>query len=57
VQNIINAYGNHATVPAWITGDYDTLYVVHVNYIGSSITATFEKDHENLNNRPTSCSF
>jgi hypothetical protein len=57
VQNIMNAYGNHATVPAWVTGDYDTLYVVRVNYVGGTITAKFEKDHENLNNQPTACTF
>src|SRR5690349_2048689 len=28
VQNIINAYGNGQTVPAWTSGDYDSLYVV-----------------------------
>jgi hypothetical protein len=57
VQNIMNAYGNHATVPAWITGDYDSLYVVRVSYVGDTITARFEKDTENLNNQPTSCPF
>jgi hypothetical protein len=58
VQNIMNAYGGRAPVPAWTTGDYDTLYVVHVTY-GSdgSIHARFEIDHQNLNNQPTGCTF
>ena len=58
VQNIMNAYGGRAPVPAWISGDYDTLYIVHVTY-GSdgSIHARFEIDHENLNNQPTACAF
>ena len=58
VQNIMNAYGGHAAVPAWVTGDYDTLYIVHVIY-GSdgSIHAQFETDHQNLNNQPTACAF
>jgi hypothetical protein len=54
VQSIMNAYGGGAAVPAWTTGDYDSLYVVRVNY-GNTITARFERDHEGLNNRPTSC--
>src|SRR3954463_8834639 len=28
VQNIMNAYGGGAWVPPWVSGDYDTLYVV-----------------------------
>jgi len=55
VQRIMNHYGGGAAVPAWQTGDYDTLYVVHVNYIGSSIEAQFQRDQQGLNNRPTAC--
>jgi hypothetical protein len=54
VQSIMNSYGGGATVPAWSTGDFDSLYVVRVNY-GTTITARFEHDHEGLNNRPTAC--
>jgi hypothetical protein len=54
VQNIMNAYGRGVTVPAWPSGDYDSLYVVRVNY-GSTITARFEHDFEGLNNQPTTC--
>jgi hypothetical protein len=57
VQNIMNKYGGHVTVPAWSSSDYDSLYVVRVNYVGSSISATFQHDHEHLNGQPTSCSF
>jgi hypothetical protein len=56
VQHIMNEYGGGVKVPAWVTGDYDTLYVVHVNY-GSTITATFHTDVEGLNGQSTSCSF
>ena len=31
VQNIMNAHGGRAVVPAWTSGDYDTLYVVRVD--------------------------
>jgi hypothetical protein len=54
VQNIINRYGGGAPVPAWTTGDYDSLYVVRVNY-GSTITARFEHDFEGLNGQSTTC--
>ena len=55
VQNIMNAYGGRAVVPAWVSGDYDTLFVVNVDYAGSTITARFHTDREGLNNQLTSC--
>jgi hypothetical protein len=55
VQSIMNAYGGRARVPAWVTGDYDSLYVAHVNYTANGIDAAFELDHEGLNGLPTSC--
>jgi hypothetical protein len=55
VQNIMNQYGGGQTVPAWTTGDYDSLYVVRVTYTSNGITARFERDSEGLNNQPTSC--
>jgi hypothetical protein len=55
VQNIMNHYGGGAAVPAWTFGDYDSLYVVRVNYTSSGITATFDRDSEGLNGLPTSC--
>lgn len=55
VQNIMNAYGGGALVPAWQYGDYDSLYVVRVNYTSSGPRATFDIDHEGLNGLPTSC--
>lgn len=55
VQNIMNHYGGGVAVPAWTFGDYDSLYVVHVNYTASGISAAFERDSENLNGLPTTC--
>jgi hypothetical protein len=55
VQSIMNQYGGGTTVPAWVTGDYDSLYVVHVNYAASGITAWFEHAHEGLDGQPTTC--
>lgn len=55
VQSIMDAYGGGARVPAWTTGDYDSLYVVHVNYTASGIDARFDLDREGLNGLPTTC--
>ncbi|MGH9143077.1 MAG: hypothetical protein ACRD2I_18250 [Vicinamibacterales bacterium] len=55
VQSIINAYGGGAAVPAWSSGDYDTLYIVHVDYTSSGVHAWFEVGHESLNSEPTAC--
>jgi hypothetical protein len=55
VQSIMDAYGGGAPVPAWQTGDYDSLYVVRVTYTSSGITARFELDKEGLNGLPTAC--
>jgi hypothetical protein len=56
VQNIMNSYGGHLVVPAWPDSDYDSLFVVRVNY-GSAITTSFQHDHEGLNGRSTTCGF
>ena len=55
VQSIMTKYGGGTTVPAWVTGDYDSLYVVHVNYGASGTTAWFEHTHEGLNGLSTTC--
>jgi hypothetical protein len=55
VQRIMNHYGGGTPVPAWTTGDYDSLYVVRVSYSGSTIRAQFARDREGLNGQATSC--
>jgi hypothetical protein len=62
VQNIMNAYGGRVVVPAWVTGDFDTLFVVRVSYTtaadGTTIAnAQFSREAEGLNGQPTSCPF
>ena len=57
VQNIMNQYGGGVVVPAWASTDYDSLYVVRVDYVGSNITARFQRDREGLNDQPTSCPY
>lgn len=54
VQDLMNKYGGGVSVPAWTSGDYDSLYVLHINYTGS-ISAQFHHDHEGLNGQTTSC--
>jgi hypothetical protein len=55
VQNIMNSYGGGVAVPAWISGDYDSLYVVRVDYTSGAINAQFHRDREGLNGQPTTC--
>jgi hypothetical protein len=56
VQDLMNKYGGGAAVPPWNTGDFDTLYIVHVNYnADGTISASFQTGSEGLNNQPTSC--
>jgi hypothetical protein len=55
VQNIMNHYGGGTKVPAWISGDYDTLFVVRVHYAGGTPSARFSLDREGLNGQPTAC--
>jgi hypothetical protein len=55
VQSIMNQYGGGEVVPTWTTGDYDSLYVVSLNYTSSGITAQFHRESEGLNGQPTAC--
>lgn len=55
VQSIMDAYGGGVTVPAWQSGDYDSLYVVRVNYTSTGISARFQIEKEGLNGLPTTC--
>jgi hypothetical protein len=49
-----NRFGG-ARVPAWTYADYDSLYVVRLGYVGHTITARFQRDHEGLNDQPRTC--
>jgi hypothetical protein len=55
VQNLMNAYGGGVVVPAWVSGDFDSLYVVRLTSSGGSVTAQFTHDYEGLNGLSTSC--
>ena len=55
VRSIMNAYGGGVTVPEWTSGDYDSLYIVRINYANGRIEADFDRDREGLNGLPTTC--
>jgi hypothetical protein len=56
VQDIMRRYGDGTAVPAWTSGDYDSLYILRVTYLDSgAIEARFERDREGLNGLPTTC--
>lgn len=55
VQNILNALHAGVTVPAWPSGDYDSLYVVKITNTNGVKTATFHHLYEGLNDQNTSC--
>jgi hypothetical protein len=62
VQNIMNAYGGGVAVPAWVSGDYDSLYVVRLTYTTdatgvTTANARFFHEDEGLNGQPTTCPF
>jgi hypothetical protein len=57
VQDLLNKYGGGFKVPAWATGDYDSLYILHLLYTSTGMTARFELGTEGLNGQPTSCNF
>jgi hypothetical protein len=54
-QDLVDKYGGGATVPAWVTGDFDSLYVVRLTIGGGVKSAAFQHDLEGLNNLSTSC--
>jgi hypothetical protein len=55
VQNIVNRYETGVTVPAWVSGDYDSLYVVRITTAGGVTSAQFTHEYEGLNNLSTAC--
>jgi hypothetical protein len=56
VRKIVAAHGGNATdVPAWPGNDFDSLYVVRIDWSGDQPRATFTHDHEGLDGRSTDC--
>lgn len=42
-------------VPAWRSSDFDSIYIIKLDWRTNPITATFIHDYEQLNNEPTQC--
>ena len=55
VQDLMNRYGGGTPVPAWVSGDFDSVYVVRLTTASGATTAQFTHDAEGLNNLPTAC--
>jgi hypothetical protein len=55
VQSIMDAYGSGVTVPPWISGDYDALFVVRLTRSNGRVSAQFTRESEGLNGLPTTC--
>lgn len=51
-KNLVQACGvDRATVPAWPSSDYDTIFVIRIQQSGGKPTATFSVDHEGLTDK------
>ncbi|RFU47476.1 histidine phosphatase family protein [Paraburkholderia sp. DHOC27] len=56
VRQMVAAHGgNAADVPKWHSDDFDSIYVVKLDWQGSSPRVTFVHDHEGLNDRSADC--
>lgn len=56
VRKIVTTYGsNDADVPTWPGSDFDSIYVVRIDWSADRPTATFTHDHEGLDGRSTDC--
>ena len=56
VRRIVAAHGgNPADVPAWPGGDFDSVYVVRIDWSADRPRATFSHDHEGLDGRSADC--
>ena len=54
-QGLMDKYNSGVSVPAWVTGDYDSLYIVRIINSNGTVTAQFVHDNEGLNNLSTVC--
>jgi hypothetical protein len=53
---LLNAHGGDAAVvPKWHGDDFDSIYVVTMNWTGDTAKATFVHQHEGLDGQPNLC--
>jgi hypothetical protein len=56
VRQIVGAYGGKASdVPTWKSADFDSIYVVRIDWSGDTPRASFSHEHEDLNGRADDC--
>jgi hypothetical protein len=56
VRQIVGAYGGNASdVPQWKSADFDSIYVVRIDWSGATPRASFSHEREDLNGRADDC--
>lgn len=56
VRQIVSAHGgNAADVPKWHSDDFDSIYIVKLDWRGGTPHASFQHDHQGLNGRSNEC--
>jgi hypothetical protein len=56
VRQMVSAHGgNAADVPKWHSDDFDSIYVVKLDWQGDSPHVTFVHDSQGLNGRSADC--
>ncbi|WP_420816125.1 histidine phosphatase family protein [Paraburkholderia phosphatilytica] len=56
VRQIVTAHGGgKSDVPKWESDDYDSMYVLKVDWQDGTPSVAFHHDHEGLNGRATDC--
>jgi hypothetical protein len=56
LRQMLSAHGgNAADVPDWQGGDFDSIYIVHLDWQNGAAHASFKLDHQGLNGRAADC--
>jgi hypothetical protein len=56
VRQMVSAHGGNASdVPKWHSDDFDSIYIVRLDWRGGSPHASFQHDQEGLNGRSADC--
>jgi hypothetical protein len=56
VRQIVGAHGGNASdVPQWQSADFDSIYVVRIDWSGDTPRASFSHEREDLNGRADDC--
>jgi hypothetical protein len=56
LRQMLSAHGgNAADVPNWQSGDFDSIYIVRLDWQNGTARATFKRDRQGLDGRATDC--